>query len=148
MSTVSCSAVLAASVEKVWRVLGDFGGWHTFIPRISATELEGGQGRGPVGAVRVLSLKPDGTARERLVRYDEASRALAYGFDGPIPFPVRSYLGTVQVWPVTQGGGSFIFWSGEFDCDAEVLDKVSEIFERTYTTFLGNLADHLESARS
>jgi hypothetical protein len=144
MATISCSTVLSAPLHQVWEVLGDFGTWPAFIPRITHSVLEGGQGRGPVGAVRVLTLSDGSTVRERLVRYDDAAHLLAYEFDGPIPFPVRSYVGGVQLWPVTMSeGGTFACWTGTFDCDVADHEKASAIFTRTYSTFLTNLADHL-----
>jgi Polyketide cyclase / dehydrase and lipid transport len=149
MATVSCSTVLPAPLDEVWEVLGDFGTWPAFIPRITDSVLEGGQGRGPVGAVRVLTLSDGSTVRERLLRYDDTAHLLAYEFDGPVPFPVRSYVGGVQLWPVTMGeGGTFAYWTGTFDCDESAHEEVSEIFVRTYRTFLTNLADHLERSVS
>jgi hypothetical protein len=149
VATVSCSTVLSAPLHEVWEVLGDFGAWPDFIPRITHSVLEGGRGRGPVGAVRVLTLSDGTTVRERLVHYDDDAHVLAYVFDDSIPFPVRSYVGGVQIWPVTMGdGGTFIYWTGTFDCDEAEHDTVSRIFAGTYSTFITNLADHLGRSSS
>jgi len=149
MATASCSCVLSASLDEVWGLLGEFGSWSIFIPRITHSVLEEGSGRGPVGAVRVLTLSDGSTVRERLVRYDDTAHILSYEFDGPIPFPVRSYVGSAQLWPVTMGsGGTFICWTGTFDCDQTEHHKVSEIFVRTYRSFITNLADHLGQSHS
>jgi hypothetical protein len=140
------STVLDAPVEVVWRLLGHFNGWPEFLPRIVTSDLEGGAGRAPVGAVRRLIL-PDGrTACERLVQYDSVARSLTYEFDGPHPFPVRTYTGSVRVRPVTVTGTTFVEWSGEFDADESDEPVARQIFEGIYVAFLADLEDHLHSS--
>src|SRR5581483_7235185 len=105
MSLAYVSTVLDHDVDAVWAVVGDFHGLPAWIGRIRSSEADGGSGRGPVGSVRRLSLEPDGrTARERLVRYDDAGRTYSYEFADAIPFPVATYRGNVRLLPVTDRG--------------------------------------------
>lgn len=145
MSRAYVSTTLDHDVDAVWAVVGDFHGLPTWIGRIRSGEAEGGSGRGPVGSVRRLTLDPDGhSARERLVNYDDPGRSYSYEFADTIPFPVRAYLGTVRLRPITDSGATFIEWYGEFDCDRDVVDQVTATFSAIYTEFLGDLRAHLK----
>jgi hypothetical protein len=137
------SLVVDAPVDDVWACLGDFNGWPRFLPRLLSSELEGGAGAGPVGAVRVITLGDGTSIRERLVDYDASERTLAYEFDGPHPFPVRTYRGRVRLWPVTTTGQTFVTWTGTFDAEAADEARAAEMFSRTYAAFLRSLSEYL-----
>lgn len=146
MSLAYVSSVIDSDVDSVWSVLGDFHGIPAWIGRIRSNEPENGSGRGDVGSVRRLTLDPDGhRARERLVAYDGPGRSYSYEFADEIPFPVRTYRGTVHVLPITDGGTTFLEWYGEFDCEEAVLDEVSAIFCAIYTEFIGDLRKYLQT---
>jgi len=148
VATAITSAILAASVGDVWELLGDFNGWPLFLPRIAASTLDAGSGRGPVGAVRVLTLSDGSTIRERLVDYDQSCHELAYVFDGQHPFPVRRYTGRIQLFPLTETGDTYVYWTGTFDCDAADEEKVALGFCRTYAAFLADLGTYLKRPTS
>lgn len=147
MSVAYVSTVLEQDADTVWAVLGDFHGLPAWVVRIRRGTAEGGTGRGPVGSVRALVLEPDGhVARERLVRYDSADtaeRGYSYEFDGVIPFPATAYRGTVRVRPITDRGGTFVEWFGEFDCDPALAGELATTFSGIYATFLDDLRAHL-----
>jgi hypothetical protein len=138
------STVVDAPVDDVWACFGDFNGWPRFLPRLVSSELEGGTGAGPVGAVRVVTLGDGSSIRERLVDYDATERTLAYEFDGPHPFPVRTYRGRVRLWPVTITDQTFVAWTGTFDADAVDEPRATEMFVRTYSAFLRSLSEYVD----
>ena len=138
MAAASVTAILPIDVALAWGRIGNFGGWHTWNPRIAESVLSGGSGRGPVGAVRSLLLSDGSRVQERLERYDDRDRSLAYSFVGNVPFPVRDYLGQVRLRPVTDGG-TFVEWWGEFDADEGVEEQLRSAFVGLYTTFIGFL---------
>jgi hypothetical protein len=113
------------------------------LPRIVRVTVTGGSGRAPVGAVRHLRLDDGSSAEERLVACDDDRMAMSYTFEYDHPFPVRSYLATVEVRPVTTTGASFVSWTGRFDADTADEERARASFERIYTAFLAALADHL-----
>ncbi len=135
MATAVVTAVLDIPVELAWERVGDFGTWHTWNPRIAATELTGGTGHGPVGAVRHLVLADGSTVEERLERYDAIDRSLAYSFFGPSPFPVRDYLGQLRLRPLT-AGGTFVEWWGTFDAESADEGRLMRSFEKLYGIFI------------
>lgn len=145
MSLAYVSCTIDADVDAVWAVLGDFHGLPRWIARIRASESENGSGPATVGSVRRLTLEPDGqTARERLIGYDAPGRRYSYEFADEIPFPVSTYRGTVHALPITETGTTFLEWYGEFDCEHNVLDEVTAVFQAIYTEFIGDLKRYLQ----
>ena len=144
MTLAYVSTTFEQDADAVWAVLGDFHGLPAWVSRIRSGEAEGGSGRGPVGGIRRLSLEPDGrTARERLVRYDDLDRSYSYEFADEIPFAASTYRGTVRVRPITDTGGSFVEWYGEFDADPAAADQLTRTFRGIYLAFLEELRAHL-----
>ena len=103
--------------------------------------LDEGLDQAPVGSVRIIGLGGDKSIRERLVAKDATTRTLAYTFDGPHPYPVRRYVATVYVEPVTTTGQTFVRWSGDFDADAADEARAGQMFQRVYLSFFAAMAD-------
>ena len=139
------STVIDAPLEDVWAWLDDFTSWHVWIPRIDKTVMDEGLTQGPVGSVRIMH-REDGTViREKLVMKDDLHHTMAYAFEGPHPYPVRRYVGTVRLEPVTTTGATFVHWSGDFDTDAADESRAAELFRSVYTGFFGYLAERTEA---
>ncbi|MBC8073237.1 MAG: SRPBCC family protein, partial [Deltaproteobacteria bacterium] len=100
---------LAAPVDVVWEILGDFGAavrWGA--PAMETCVVEG------VGVGAVRSLSGQGlTVRERLLAHDPATRRLSYSILEPHPLPFADYVTTIEVRP--QGPGSCrVRWSATY----------------------------------
>jgi hypothetical protein len=132
---VQVSTIIEAPLDKVWPWLDDFTTWHRWIPSITATEMRDGLDQGPVGSIRDLELAVGGTAAEQLLSKDAVNHTFSYTFYGPTRFPVRKYVGSVWVAPVTTDGTTFIQWTGTFEADAADEPAVKEIFEGIYASF-------------
>jgi Polyketide cyclase / dehydrase and lipid transport len=144
VSIAYVSAAIQADIDAVWSVLHDFHGISRWVRRIRSAEAEDGTGPATVGSVRRLTMEPDGrVVREQLVHYDGPGHRYSYEFAGEQPFPVRAYRGTVHLLPLTLTGGTFVEWYGEFDCDADVLDRLTTAFTGIYAGFLEDLRAHL-----
>ncbi len=144
MSIAYASATIDADIDAVWSVLRDFHGIDRWVRRIRSAEPENSAGLATVGSTRRLTMEPDGrVVRERLVHYDAPAHRYSYEFAGDQPFPVRAYRGTVHLLPITQSGGTFVEWYGEFDCDADVVDRLTETFTGIYAEFLDDLRKRL-----
>lgn len=129
------STVIAAPVDAVWPWLDDFTGWHRWLPNIEATTMADGADQAAIGSVRILQRSDGSSIRERLIAKDSARRTLSYDFDGPHPFPVRRYVGNVQVEPVTTDNTTFIRWWADFDGDADTESASADTFCRIYQSF-------------
>src|ERR1700745_2384521 len=123
MPQITESTVVGAPAGEVWTLLRDFaaiGDWHPALP---PAEIEAGPAD-RVGCVRVYPLA--GGHRETLVSLDDQNRTIDFAFaDNAAGLPVRNYLSTMTVRPVTIGNGAFIEWSSQFDCDEPDEDKAT-----------------------
>jgi len=140
------STTLEADLATVWSLLGSFHTWPSWLTRIRESVPEGGSG---VGSVRRLTLEPDGRqVRERLAHHDDADHRFSYEFVGENPFPVSRYLGTVHLLPITETGGTFIEWFGDYDTEPERAEPLRATFVAIYAAFLDDLRKHLALSTS
>jgi hypothetical protein len=129
------STVIAAPIDEVWPWLDDFTGWHRWLPNIVSTTMADGHDQAPIGSVRILQRAVGSSIREKLTFKDGPRRTLSYIFDGPHPFPVRRYVGSVQLEPVTTDNSTFIRWWADFDGDADTESAAADTFGRIYLSF-------------
>jgi hypothetical protein len=129
------STVIAAPVDAVWPWLDDFTGWHRWLPNIVSTTMADGRDQAPVGSVRILQRADGSSIREKLITKDAASRTLSYEFDGPHPFAVRRYVGSVRAEPITTDNETYLRWWADFDGDAATEAASADTFCRIYGSF-------------
>jgi hypothetical protein len=95
---------LAAPAEKVWALIGSFGGsWHPLIASIKLT----GSG---VGQLRTIETVDGKVLIERLDALDNAKRL--YRYSSISGMPVSQYTGVLEVKP--RAGGSSVEWRAQF----------------------------------
>jgi hypothetical protein len=140
MTRVFESTIVAAPIDRVWHVIGDFDGLHRWSPRIVSSRLEGGTGRGAVGSVRRLERDDGLLIAERLLAYDSVARTLTYCFDGEAPFAARDYRGTVAAQPITDTDSTFVSWSCTFDAEADDEENLVAAFRHVFRSGLDHLA--------
>ncbi|MCE8539958.1 SRPBCC family protein [Ruegeria pomeroyi] len=124
MPRVFYSAILKAPSDRIWQVLRDFGGLHRWLPGVVQCAVEDGCRGDQVGAVRQLVVRDGGAFREQLVALSDYDLTLAYTIL-EAPFALTDHLAELRVIPVTEGGGSFVGWSAEFNCPTTSHDKTS-----------------------
>ncbi|MBW0119128.1 SRPBCC family protein, partial [Pseudonocardia abyssalis] len=127
MTRAYASAVIAASAEEVWSVIRDFDGLPAWMPAIAASSLDTDGTAAEVGAVRRLTLGDGGTVVERLLVLDDLARSQTYEILES-PFPVRRYVATVRVAPVTDTGQAFVEWWTDFDSEAADVPELVTLF--------------------
>jgi len=98
MATATAELTMSASPDAVWAILSDFHGLPNWMPGIDESVADGED--------RVLSMMGM-TIRERLVKMDDAGKAVTYSIvDGA---PVESHEATITVHDA-DGGGSRVTW--------------------------------------
>lgn len=127
MPRAIASTVVDAPADEVWALVRAFDGASEWHPGLPAAVIEDGRPADTVGCVRVFSAPNGSDVRERLVALDDATRSCSYALEQG-SMPVRNYRGVIRVWPVTDGDRSFVEWSAEFDCDAEVEEQMVGVF--------------------
>ena len=105
----------------------DFGGLARWHPAIEHGELIRGATGFEIGAQRRLTLGDGGVVVEQLVALDDRAHALTYEILES-PFPVRRYVSTVRLAPVTATGQTFGEWWVDFDADATHEGDLVDLF--------------------
>jgi len=114
MARAYASAILDFPIEAVWPWMRNFNGLPDFHPAIVRSEIEEGLDADVVGCVRAFHLADGAHVRERLLMLDDARFTFSYNFETPA-FPVKNYLATVRLHPVTSGDRTFCEWEATFD---------------------------------
>jgi uncharacterized protein YndB with AHSA1/START domain len=114
MARAYASIILNAPVETVWSLVRDFNGLPSWAPAIAKSKIEGGIDADVVGCVRSFYTHDGGHIRERLLELDDANRFMTYNFEKPA-FPVKHYIATLRLYPVTHGDMTFAEWGATFD---------------------------------
>ncbi|MEA3018733.1 MAG: hypothetical protein QOI47_257 [Actinomycetota bacterium] len=122
MAEVREEGELGASVDEVWKVVGDFVG---MIEGMGVPVEATGTG---IGMTRTIAMGATPVV-ERLEERDEAAKKLVYAIlEGPLP--VASYVSTMQLSDAG-GGRSKLVWSSTFEPvgdEAAAKQVVSSIY--------------------
>jgi len=114
MARAYASTILKAPVETVWSLVRDFNALPKWAPAIARSKIEDGLDSDVVGCVRSFYTKDGGHIRERLLSLDDANYSFTYNFEKPA-FPVKNYIATLRLYPVTQTDQTFAEWEATFD---------------------------------
>lgn len=114
MARAYASIILKAPVETVWSIVRDFNGLPRWAPAIAKSKIEGGLDADVVGCVRSFHTHDGTHIRERLLMLDDARHCFTYNFEKPA-FPVKNYIATLRLYPVTRTDKTFAEWEASFD---------------------------------
>ena len=115
-----------ASLDSVWKTIGDFCGiasWHPAIEKCEISKKDG-------ATFRTLTLKGGGTVFEKQTNWDSKAKTYSYTIEES-PLPVANYKATLSVTP--KGSGSEIMWISNFTAkgadDAKASSTIGGIFD-------------------
>jgi len=133
--TVFTSSVINAPVEEVWAITRDFDGLPLWHPAVIKSFIEEDYPADKVGCIRNFALVTGETVRECLVTLCDINRICRYTLlDGPLP--MRDYVATFQLTPVTDGNLTFVDWQAGFFTDAVEAEsttrRIEEIFQEGF----------------
>ena len=129
MARAYASIVLKAPVEAVWGLVRDFNALPKWGRGVTSSKIEGGLDSDVVGCVRSLATRDGGHVRERLIMLDDANYSFSYNFEKPA-FPVKNYIATVRLYPITHTDECFAEWESDFDEGAGEDGKYEDIISR------------------
>jgi len=138
MPNVYQSGILPASPERVWEKVRDFNALPEWHPAIASSELEGAPG---VGGVRHFFLQEGGELREKLLGLSDREHRCDYTILES-PMPLKNYLATFKLYPITTTGETFMEWYASFDA----TDPAAE--SDTVSTVSGVFSSGIESLRA
>ena len=129
LQTVAESVELAAAPERVWELIGQFGGsWNPLIADIKLI------GTG-IGQLRVIETIDGKQIIERLDAIENAGRSYRYTNIGGIP--ASNYTGVLEVRP--KGTGSSVEWQSRFLPNGQGTLLVKTIVSTLFKTGLESL---------
>lgn len=137
------STVIDAPIARVWEVLRDFNShdqWHDVVDR---SRIEHGEPSSRVGCVRNFTLKDGNHIREQLIGLSDSEHKSTYCIlDATVP--LKRYVATVTLKPVTDGDRTFWHWESSFETppgqERELRDMVAQ---GVYEAGFANLRRHL-----
>jgi carbon monoxide dehydrogenase subunit G len=127
VATGTTEVDIARSADEVWAIVGDFGGLAGWMPGIESCTVD--------GDVRTIAMSGMEIG-ERLVRRDEAGRALVYSIASG-PAPVDHHEATITVTPA--GAGSHVTWAVDVE-----PESMLPLFTQIYQQSLDALKAHAE----
>jgi hypothetical protein len=135
--TVTDSVDLSASPDRVWALIGAFGGmWHPLIAQVQLT------GTG-VGQLRTIETIDGKQIIERLEAIDESERFYRYG--GVTGIQASNYMGRLAVKP--NGAGSSVEWQVQYLPDGQPDIIIKIIVSTLLKTGLGSLKTRFGSPK-
>jgi hypothetical protein len=135
------STIFEQHADRVWSVIRDFG-HYSWAGVPGQTVIEDGRTGDSVGCTRVVELR-DRTIRQQLLAHSDRDRFYTYTLCHPPHLPLRDFVATLHVRPVTDGDRAFVEWSAVFDCAEGEHDKWHGHLMASFRTWLEALRAHL-----
>lgn len=126
MASVKVTDRIAASADRVWDLVCDFGGIGRWAAAVESVTVAG-EG---IGAVRTIGLPGGVKLQERLEASDDRTRTLSYSIVGSHPLPFDDYLATIRL--AEDGDGCQIDWSSTFEPRAGAESPAAGMVEGIY----------------
>jgi hypothetical protein len=124
MATAAVTGELGASVDEVWKLVGDFVGMVQAFGLPTEVEGEG------IGQIRTIQMGDIRTV-ERLEELDDDGKRLVYSIIES-PMPLVDYRATIALSPAGEGR-TRVDWSSTFDVAPGTTDEAAvEMVEGIY----------------
>jgi uncharacterized protein YndB with AHSA1/START domain len=147
MAKAYASIILKAPIEAVWPLVRNFNSLPGWAPAIARSKIEGGLDADVVGCVRSFHTHDGGHIRERLLALDDANYCFTYNFEKPA-FPVRNYVATLRLYPVTHQDQTFAEWTATFDEGPGDEGKYERVISKdVFTANFANLSRIIAKAK-
>lgn len=134
------STVIDQTSDIAWTAIRDFGDYAW--AGVLETRIENGRSGDSVGCIRRFALNGV-VARQRLLAHSDRDRCYTYSFCEPAPVPLRDYVATIRVTPITDGNRAFVEWWATFDCAEGEHDQKRAFYETAFHGWLEALRRHL-----
>jgi uncharacterized protein YndB with AHSA1/START domain len=142
MAKIYISSVIEAPIEAVWEYIRDFNDLSKWFPGVTDSHIEADKRSDQVGCMRNFGLEGGARMREQLLAFSDHRHSCTYKMlEGPLP--VRNYVGTVQLLPVTDGNRTFAEYVVEFDCAREQENELTTSLSKIYQGAFEQLMQHL-----
>jgi len=124
------STTVNAPIDQVWDLIKDFHQLDWAAPVATKVDVVGELPGTQVGARRILN----DAFHETLLSVDAVNYRFTYSIDdGPGPVAkgvIANYIGLVELFPITDSGGTFVKWTSEFESanEGQVIEFCNPIY--------------------
>lgn len=137
------STVIDAPIARVWDVIRDFNShdqWHDVVDQ---SRIEHGEPSSRVGCVRNFTLKDGNHIREQLIGLSDSEYKSIYTIlDATVP--LKRYVATVTLKPVTDGDRTFWHWESSFETPpGQERELATMVAQGVYEAGFANLRRYL-----
>src|SRR5262245_32014596 len=145
------STVIDAPIDRVWAVVRDFNSHAAWHPIVAESAIEHGEPSDQIGCVRSFRLQDGNHVREQLLTLSDRDHVSTYCIL-EASLPMRRYVATVELRPVTDGNRTFWHWQSTFDAprgrERELADLVgTDVYERGFEGLRAHLRRSLARGR-
>jgi NADPH:quinone reductase len=145
---VTRSTIIDAPITQVWAVLREFNSHIDWHPAIAKSVIENREPEDQVGCIRAFTLQDGNQLREQLIALSDEDCVSTYCIlDSTIP--LKRYVASVRLKPVTDGQRTFWHWQSTFDTppgqEAALSDAVGN---GVYETGFQALREYLKTPAS
>jgi NADPH:quinone reductase len=148
MVEIRRSTVIPATADELWAALRDFNGHALWHPAVSTSIIEGGEASDRIGAVRRFRLQDGSRIREQLLFLSDSKMSFAYCIL-EAPAPLRDYVASVRLRPVTAENSCFWDWRASFNPPDAERDRLTRfVREDIIEAGFAGMREFLRSGRT
>jgi hypothetical protein len=124
---INITKIITINADQTWEAISSIGGLDRWFPIIAGCSVFGtGE-----GATRILTLVDGRKIKDRIESIDHQQRSLRYNRIES-PFPVQSYLGTVEVRKANDVSAE-LSWTVEIDVQKEQREAMAGLIHCALT---------------
>ncbi|MCX7099007.1 MAG: SRPBCC family protein [Methylococcales bacterium] len=135
---INVTKTINAIADQAWAAISRIGGLDRWFPIISGCSVLGAG----EGATRILTMVDGGKIKDRIESIDHQQQSLRYNRIES-PFPVLSYLGTVNVRKVSDAKAE-LSWTVEIDVQEGQRDAMVGLIHHALTEGIDGLEVELQ----
>jgi carbon monoxide dehydrogenase subunit G len=136
LETLNVTKTIDAPNDAVWAAIAAIGGIDRWLPVIESCRVEG-EGVGALRFLRVAASAGGGEIEDRVDEIDHQRRRFRYTRLRS-PFPVESYVGTVEVRPAPEDR-SEVSWTVDIDVAPDARDEMAALFSGALSELIGGI---------
>jgi polyketide cyclase/dehydrase/lipid transport protein len=147
VATAYYSTVFRQPAAAVWKIIRDFNNYAVWVGGAGESAIEEGKSGDTVGAVRNVQYKGR-NIRQRLLALSDVERFQTYEFAGTPTLPVTGFRATLGVLEIVDGGGAFVQWRADFDCEPGRREELCTTLSLWFGQWLESLRKEMIRAGS
>jgi hypothetical protein len=130
---------IPATVDEVWKVVGNYGQISVWLPALTSSGLLGDATGREVGDMRECQIQDGPRISESQIARSDADYTYSYNLVDH-PMPLKKYESTVRLR--SEGDATVMEWVAEFEPHAGAEDELKEMISGIYATGIESVKKH------